>query len=241
MKIINFSERIDNWKKYFGLIYACFQSFGFCLLVLLLSKTCEQSVVNIFSYSVRVITRYIAPMTIFMLYLTPIVKSLENISKIKVFISSLIILSIIFASFIISRFFENNLLIWLGANNLESFNSKMLSQEIEISTPKLDKMYTILKLSFIGPFCEEMSYRVCLFRFFRNRVGVLSHILTALLFAFQHISVGLILYGQKFELLFMTSHFIFSLIMSSAYAKLKTCIPGILAHMFYNFIHIISF
>lgn len=121
------------------------------MVVLILSKTCEQSAVNIFSYSVHVITRYIAPLTIFMLYLQPIVKSLKNISKIKILISSLMILSIIFASFIISRFFENNLLIWSRINNLESFNSKMLSQEIEVSAQKLYKIYAILELSFIGP------------------------------------------------------------------------------------------
>ena len=240
MKEIIFYENINGWRKYFGLIYAFLMSFGFCLIALFLFRTFNQrSVQNFFNFF-NLITNHIIPIFIFTSYIYVIIEPLKKQNIIKILTHSSIILLIIFLSFVLSRFIENNLCAWLGLSNLKITNNETLSKKIGIST-LLGKIFAILEVSLIGPFCEEIIYRVCFFRVIRNKIGISSHIFTALLFAFQHISVGLILYGRTTECLFIFSYFLFSLIISLAYEKLKTPVPGILAHIFYNFIQMIFY
>lgn len=87
---------------------------------------------------------------------------------------------------------------------------------------------------FLGPVLEEILYRYTAFGLVEKRSVWLAHIITALLFAFQHVVDAGIYGGDATQFINIGGYMVFSLIMTSIYSKTKNlCIP-ILIHIATN-------
>ncbi|MCL2311367.1 MAG: lysostaphin resistance A-like protein [Firmicutes bacterium] len=235
MKEIVFNEKIDSWRRYLGIGYACYASFGGALLVLLLNTIFGNSI----NYSfINLITNIILPVIIFLIYLPTIFKPLKQQRIKKIIIWSLITLTLKFIVKIFFRFIENNLIAFLGYDGLKNFNSEHLANKLA-DPSVLVQVFGILSMCLIGPFVEEVTYRVCLFTTLRKKIGIFSHLVTAILFGFQHISIAVLLYNRPLEFLYIFSYMGGSLISSIMYEKINTPVPGIISHMLGNLINII--
>lgn len=225
---IVFQERLEPWRKYVGIIYACYCSFGGALFVLALHTLfgeIDYSVFNIF-------TRIIFPITIAIIYIPVIFKPLKKQNPKKFFVWSLLALLLVFTMKILCRFLENNLIVLCGYSDLKNFNTEQINNQI--NTNGFLKIFFMISLCLIGPFIEEAVYRVCLFTTLRKYNKLIAHIVTALLFGFQHISTAVILYNRPLEFFYIFSYIGFSLVMTFLYEKTKTPVPGIVSHMILN-------
>ena len=225
---IVFQGKLEPWRKYLGIIYACYCSFGATLLALVLYTVfgeIDYSIPNIF-------TGTIFPITIAIIYIPVIFKPLKKQKLNKILLWSLLALLFVFAMTITCRFLENNLIAWLGYSGLKKFNTEHMNNQL--NSNDFLKIFFMISACLIGPFVEEAVYRVCLFATLRKHYRLISHILTALLFGFQHISISIILYNNYLDFLYIFSHMGFSLVMTFLYEKTKTPVPGIIAHMIIN-------
>lgn len=237
IKEVIFEEKMKPWSVYLGIAYACWCSFGGVLFFLMLSTVSgdiNYDIINIF-------TGIIFPLTIFLVYIPTIIKPLKKQKISKIILWFLIGVVVIFITEIICRFTENNLMAYLGYN-IKNFNSVQLTQRTQ-DTNMFKRIYSIISLILIGPFCEEATYRVCLFgtlrQKFKKNYRILAHLITALLFGFQHISAAVICFHRYQEFFYITSYIGFSLVTTFLYEKTKTPVPGILAHIALNLFFII--
>jgi membrane protease YdiL (CAAX protease family) len=228
-----FNEKVEGFRKYFGIVYACYTSFGFIMLIALLRMIFGDAI----DYSkINPITNIILPLIVVIIYIPIILKPLRR-QKIKnIVIWTLIAIVLKFVARIVFRFFENNLIVFLGYD-LNNFNTESLGDQLNTSNILL-KIFGILSMCLIGPFVEEVIYRVCLFTTLRRKIGISAHLITALLFGFQHIAIAVLILGQTQEFLYMFSYMGGSLISSIMYEKTKTPVPGIISHMIGNSINL---
>lgn len=234
MHQIIFNEKIKGWRKPFGITYACYTSFGGALFVLFLH--------NIFGskdYSfINLITSIILPLIVFSIYIPTIFDTIKQQKIKKIVIWSIVCIVAIFASKVFFRFIENNLIVLLGHEGLKNFNSENLNNKL--NTPNmLLQIFSVIKMCIIGPFVEEVTYRVCLFTTLRKKIGIFAHLITAFLFGFQHISMAVLLYNRPLEFLYIFSYIGSSLVLTIVYEKTKTPIPGIISHILINCIGVI--
>ena len=110
--------------------------------------------------------------------------------------------------------------------NLISFFSKnnIVDSFIAVSLP-------LFIFSFLSPFVEEVVFRLCAFRWLRNKIGIFSHFIVAILFVICHMSYTSTITS---ELILIIPYFFISVILSVTYEKLQTPVAGILARILYN-------
>ena len=238
MKEVIFEEKMKPWRIYLGIAYACWCSFGGALFFLMLSTIfgdINYDIINIF-------TGIIFPVTIFLVYIPTIIKPLKKQKISKIILWFLIGVVAVLITGIICRFTENNLMAYYLGYNIENSNSVQLTQKIQ-DVSMFKRICSIISLILIGPFCEEATYRVCLFgtlrQKFKKSYRILAHLITALLFGFQHISVAVICFHRYQEFFNIIYYIGFSLVVTFLYEKTKTPVPGILAHMALNLLFII--
>jgi membrane protease YdiL (CAAX protease family) len=235
MKKIVFNEKIEGWHKYFGIIYACYASFGGTLLILLLYTMFGNSINYFF---LNPVTNIILPLVVFLIFIPIVFKPLKQQKAKKIIIWTVIILVLKFVAKIFFRFLENNLIVFLGHEGLKNFNSEHLSNKLTDQNIWI-QIFGILSVCLIGPFVEEVTYRICLFTTLRKKIGISAHLITAFLFGFQHIAMAVLLYNRPLECLYIFSYMGGSLVSSIVYEKIKTPVPGIISHMAGNLINIL--
>ncbi|MDR1627429.1 MAG: CPBP family intramembrane metalloprotease [Oscillospiraceae bacterium] len=235
MRQIVFNEKIEDWRQYFGISYACYASFGGTLFILLLHTIFGDNI----NYSfINPITSIILPLIVFISYMPTIFEPLKQQKTKKIIMWTVVCILAIFASKVLFRFIENNFIVFLGHEGLKNFNSESLSNQLSKPNVWL-QTYSILSMCLIGPFVEEVTYRVCLFTTLRKRIGIFAHLITAILFGFQHISIAVLLYNRPLEFLYIFSYIGFSFVLTIIYEKTKTPIPGIISHILINCVGVI--
>jgi membrane protease YdiL (CAAX protease family) len=197
------------------------------LLQMLFGNSIDYSLIN-------PITKGILPIIVALMYIGVIYKPLKQ-QKIKRIVIWTIItfISVFIISQIIFRFFENNLIVFLGYESLKNLNTEGIQTQFS-SSNQLYKFFLIFSTCIIGPFVEEVTYRVCLFTTLREKSKIFAHLFTAFLFGFQHIAIAVLLYGRPQEFLYIFSYMSFSLVLTIIYEKIKTPVPGIISHMALN-------
>ncbi len=231
---MEFAEKMKPWQRYLGIFWACFCSFGGVLLTLALHHF---KVGNEITNTLNILIKMLE-ILILVVFIPVIFKSLKQQKPLKIILWSILLLVINFSLTIFCRFSENNLIAYLGLTNKTNLNSQMLQSQLE--SPTMWKMvYSAISIGIIGPLIEEISYRICLFGTLRKNHRILSHLITAFLFGFQHISMAVILFNKPEEFVYIFSYMVTSLVWTIAYAKLKTPVPGIACHMLNNSLSII--
>ncbi len=224
-KLVN--DELKLWHRYLGIVYACWCSFVGVFFSKLLHKLGYTNL-----HFADIITFIVLPCVIFSIFVPILYKFIKRSEFKSTICLSLIVTILVFLSQFICRFCENKLIYFLGYENLKNLNSEQLMNPSDIS-PFL-KVYSIISILVIGPILEESVYRICLFTTLRSRYSLLSHVITALLFGFQHIAAAVIFLKRYEEFLYIFSYILFSLILTITYEKTKTPIPGIIAHIAIN-------
>ncbi len=231
---MKFAEKMKPWQRYLGIFWACYCSFGGVLLQLIIQSFHVSQIIyntlNGINTAIKII--------LLVSFVPVIFKPLKQQKAKKIILWSILLLVIKFSLTIFCRFSENNLIAYLGLTNKTNLNSQMLQSQLE--SPTMWKMvYSAISIGIIGPIVEEISYRICLFGTLRKNHKILSHLITAFLFGFQHISMAVILFNKPEEFVYIFSYMVTSLVWTIAYAKLKTPVPGIACHMLNNGLSII--
>ncbi len=98
---------------------------------------------------------------------------------------------------------------------------------VSIENGILYVLICIIFATVLAPIVEELVFRLCIFRIFKNRFSIAwGHILTAILFSVGHAAV---LTGGQFALFFIKS-----VILSHLYNKTRFIAPCIIAHSIWN-------
>ncbi len=120
--------------------------------------------------------------------------------------------------------------------NVGSNNNENAINSIIANFPVL----SIIVFSFIGPFCEELGYRLGLFSLLRRYNRIIAYIIAAIIFGFIHFDFTT--FGNsdalKVELINIPSYVISGLILCYVYDK-EGLEASILAHITNNFIAVL--
>lgn len=233
------AEETKPWQRYLGIFWACYCGFGGTLIKLIIQSVPALSTNQIVSGIMS--NMYIIPYILLLVSFVPVIfKPLKQQKAKKIILWSMIIsfLYIVFSFFmgalesVLFRYF-------FGQSVPHNSNDEDLLSNLH-SPDKLTSILFIILVCVIGPLIEEISYRICLFGTLRKKHRILSHLITALLFGFQHVSTAVILSNRPQEILYIFSYMGFSLLMTIMYKKLKTPVPGIIAHMLCNTIGIFT-
>lgn len=167
----------------------------------------------------------------------------------------LILLQLVFSSFLYQewiQFLQNKhycLKGWfawffmaLGGNLIGSYVIIFLmpqqlnpNQEAINSAVQAAALPMILATVIIGPICEEIIFRGLIFRFFRRYSWVFAHVLSAGLFAFNHLWED-ILAGNWMLLFLIVPYFLMGIALSAAYESKRNLVILITLHMAVNLI-----
>lgn len=113
------------------------------------------------------------------------------------------------------------------------------NQEAINSAVKTAALPMILATIIIGPICEEIIFRGFIFRCLRKHSWIIAHIVSAALFAFNHLWQDII--SGNWSLLLMTiPYFLMGIALSSAYESKRNLAIPISIHMAVNLIATIS-
>lgn len=87
-----------------------------------------------------------------------------------------------------------------------------------------------------APIVEEIVFRYIIFRIIRKRYIILSHLISAFLFGFIHVSSQVLIYHNFSELIQIFPYFFMGLVFSLSYEKNKTIAAPITLHFLNNLI-----
>lgn len=97
----------------------------------------------------------------------------------------------------------------------------------------------VLGIVLIGPILEELLYRLICFGSLYPKSPLVAHLVTALLFGFQHVADAVLWHGNVKQLINMGGYIIFSLILTFIYSKKKNIWICIGIHVLNNLLGVI--
>lgn len=229
---IAFNEKIEGWRKWLGIIWVVMCSFGWPIISHYAYGAFSENFNSFMSNTFNFINFIVIPT----IYSSVIVKPLKHQSIKKIIKWSLVGTIIAFASnMLFHSLIQPYLMNLFGIEKVVNANNNSLKDGIKGGSV----IFWIVVSTIIAPLTEEISYRVCLFTTLRKRSRIFAHLVTALVFGFAHIFSTMAFGNYPQEIISICSYMAFSLILTIMYEKLKTPVPGIIAHMLCNFIFII--
>lgn len=231
---ITFNEKIEGWRKWIGLTCTILYCFALHCICYSLFPLLPEAIGKVVSVTVGFIWNFTEYIAIPIVFAGIIFKPLKQQSAKKIIVWSFIGFLMVFVSNVIFHgFIDNKLIELFGFEKFGSANSQGLEEKL-INSNTLETIWFAFNLMILGPFIEEVLYRVCLFTTIRKKNKILSHLITALLFGFQHVFVAMFFGNHLQEILLIGSYVCFSLILTIMYEKLRTPVPGMIAHMLLN-------
>lgn len=226
---ITFNEKIEGWRKWFGLTGVMFYAFLGQFMVLWISNV-SKGVSDFVNYFFDIIFWIGVPL----IFAGVIFKPLKQQNVKRIIKWSLIgLLSLFATNIIFSNFITPQLMNLFKVENFANANSNSLKDKL-LSDNMILTIFWAFMIVILGPFVEEILYRVCLFTTLRKKTKITAHFVTAILFGFQHVCIAMFFGSHPQEIILIGSYMAFSLILTVMYEKLKTPIPGIMSHMLSN-------